>query len=248
MSLHGRHSRRHSPWMPLLVVVATAAAVALVATVAVVAWHLGSDTDTAGTRSGALPRSGVPASSALSSGNPDSKASSRAQAGAEMRAGCETAWARLTQVGLAADASLDQWRLHIDAMNQLVSGQITLEQASEYWNQTRIGSQHKLKAFRRLDAELRHSRGHCPTHRARGTRAEECARAVRDYRDALANARPAVATWARHIRDMDRLRAGKMSVDDAVAMWQMMWRKGERELARYDRSSRVAMSVDCGGH
>jgi hypothetical protein len=45
---------------------------------------------------------------------------------------------------------------------------------------------------------------------------------------------------------MEQLRDGKISPDQAVEMWQMMWHQGMHELARYERSSKAAVSADCG--
>ena len=43
----------------------------------------------------------------------------------------------------AAGGSLTQWEVHIGAMNKLVVGAITLKQASQFWNQTRIRAREK---------------------------------------------------------------------------------------------------------
>ena len=47
----------------------------------------------------------------------------------------------------AAAASLGQWEMHIGAMNKLVVGTIKLKQATQFWNQTRVGASTKLKGF-----------------------------------------------------------------------------------------------------
>jgi hypothetical protein len=169
------------------------------------------------------------------SGDPQS---SRAPAPGDL---CGALWSRQLQVQLAADSSLEQWRLHIDAMNQLVAGKITLAQASAYWAATRKGAMHRVERFRRMYAGLQRSDLACPVSAASAA----CADATRSADTALADAYTAITTWSRHIRDMERLRTGRMTPTQATNMWVSMWRAGNREVDVYDRDAAKTLQNGC---
>lgn len=56
-------------------------------------------------------------------------------------------WRAQGEVLERAGRSLEQWRDHIGAMNQLVAGDITLAQTSQFWNSTRRGAASRIAAF-----------------------------------------------------------------------------------------------------
>jgi hypothetical protein len=161
--------------------------------------------------------------------------------------------ARLTRCADAASAlsaplaavapAMDQWEVHIGAMNKLVTGAITLQQASAFWNQTRVGAQRRIAAFDRALAEQRRQGVECPPparlkHASPALRT--CARQVAADVRALEKARTSIAMWDKHVRDMDMLRMGMLSPQKATQMWLTMWRQGLRELEDYRVAARAA--------
>ena len=156
---------------------------------------------------------------------------------------CQRAATRLRAPLAAAGPAMDQWELHIGAMNKLVVGAITLDQATAFWNQTRLGAERRIAAFDRGVAGYERHRSPCPTpgalthasHALRG-----CVREVAADRAELDAARTAVTMWRKHVHDMDRLRLGTLSPSDAEQMWLTMWQRGVHELQRYRAAERAA--------
>ena len=69
----------------------------------------------------------------------------------------------------AAAASLGQWEMHIGAMNKLVVGTIKLKQATQFWNQTRVGASTKLKGFFAARDPFQQRSARCPTPSSSGS-------------------------------------------------------------------------------
>lgn len=164
---------------------------------------------------------------------------------------CATGYERLRDPLEAAQASLDQWSVHVGAMNKLVVGEITLEQATEFWEDTRLGARRRLEEFDRAVGDLLLEGIDCPDPGllAPGNVAlPSCARAVRAEVVALRAAQVATATWAEHVHHMDMLRLGQMTPQQATGMWLESWKQGVRELDDYDVAVRATQRQDgCAG-
>jgi hypothetical protein len=152
-------------------------------------------------------------------------------------AGCRTNWDAQATPLEAAGASLQQWQVHIDAMNQLVAGKITLDQANVFWEQTRVQAAEKVERF--LSADGAYTDGHyrCRTP-GRAENADQatlsaCQHSIAQRDNALQAARVAIGTWHHHVMDMNMLRAGKMSPSRAVQLWLKSWKQGVDELKEY---------------
>jgi hypothetical protein len=148
-----------------------------------------------------------------------------------------------TRTLTAAEPAMDQWRVHIGAMNKLVTGAITLQQANDFWNQTRVAAARKLRTFHAADRRLRALDLRCdvPTRAAGATHPvlAGCAQAVAEQRRAVAATRAALHTWGAHVQDMEMLRMGHLSAAQATEMWLRSWHQGVDELRRYDRVDRA---------
>jgi len=147
----------------------------------------------------------------------------------------------------AAGPALDQWQVHVGAMNKLVVGAITLPQATAFWAQTRMGAKARIRAFHRADRVPRRLDVTCPMNRPPGGRSpalRSCVRQVRADSHAVAAARTAVHTWEMHVGDMERLRSGKLSPAAATRMWLSMWQDGVQELHAYRVADRRAQRHD----
>lgn len=148
-----------------------------------------------------------------------------------------------------ARRSIRQWQVHVEAMNRLVAGTITLAQASRFWARTRVGSQRRVAAF--TDAEKDYARHayDCPAPQAgQAAPLRGCAGAValRDDVDLLA--RRAIDTWSMHIADMERLRRGQITPQQATRMWIRNWHRGQRQIDAYQAALRRAEAApDCAG-
>jgi hypothetical protein len=234
MGTEGRHTGSSFGWLPVLAVSFVAALAVLVA-------------------AGVLPLT-------ISAGHDDGARAdgprvgqdtgvdpSTTQAGAEtapQSQGCKGLWAQELRVALAAERTLQEWRLHVDAMNDLVAGKITLAQAAALWDHSEQGALRRIERFQRLDAGLRRSPDRCESTDAPPF-AGACARAAHAVQRTIAVARNAVRTWRLHIRDMDLLREGHINADEAKQMWHHLWHKGQEQTVRYDKSASDALAHDC---
>ena len=149
---------------------------------------------------------------------------------------CRAAWDAVQDVLDAAEPSLRQWEVHIAAMNQLVAGEITLAQASAFWERSRVDAQERYDAFAARDRG--EDTGRCTVSGA-------CARAVSAAEDTRGAARTALSRWSHHIADMNRLRAGLLSPEMAQQMWLSNWRQGAAELRVYHQRAGASADLRC---
>ena len=143
----------------------------------------------------------------------------------------------------AAGPALDQWEVHVGAMNKLVVGAITLQQAKSFWSQTRANAKEAIADFHAADRTPRPEGATCPVADFRPTAGpilSSCLRQVETSRRALEAARTSVSTWQMHVRDMEALRSGKLSPTAATTMWLSMWRRGQAELRSFQAAERAA--------
>lgn len=155
---------------------------------------------------------------------------------------CRQADAELARPLRAAVPALQQWEIHVGAMNKLVVGVITLQQATAFWQQTRVGAHQRLNRFYAAARGVPLPGVNCPSPGALPQASRElrtCAHHVAQERQSLGAARTAMRTWRRHVRDMEMLRMGHLSPAAAQRMWLANWQRGVRELAAYRSAKRA---------
>jgi hypothetical protein len=154
----------------------------------------------------------------------------------------------------AADVSLAQFDKHIDAMNLLVAGKISLAVATTFWDQTRVKAVENAAAFRRADKQLAASGTSCPEPDAALADAapygqvvtlKSCVSAIAARATALARARTAVTTWEHHVHDMEMLRMGQLTPAQATAAWHKNWKTGQSQLVAYEQAAARARKIRC---
>jgi hypothetical protein len=167
-------------------------------------------------------------------------------------ADCRSRWQQQSQPLRAAQSSMHQWRVHIKAMNELVAGNISLAQATTFWNNTRKGAMHRIMRFEQAESRYRTTAPACSANalqQADGTTipvgARDCMRAAVAGDRVLAAAQTAITTWQHHVHDMEMLRKGNLSAAQATQMWQMNWHIGQRQLAEYTHASTHALYLRC---
>ncbi len=207
-------------------------------------------TTTSTTRSGTaapVASAGVAASSA------GMTAQARDPLAAEVDA-CRLANRRERKALSAAAASLAQFQKHIDAMNQLVAGQISLATATVFWDQTRVAAQAKVTAFREADKAVTSDGATCPellptaacsAPLEQVNAVTDCAKAERGRLVVLSRARTAVTTWSHHVHDMEMLRMGQLSPSQATTLWQQNWTTGQRQVDSYLAAAQLVDSLKC---
>lgn len=164
-------------------------------------------------------------------------------------ASCRTASTTQARDLKAAQASLHRWKTHIRAMNQLVAGKITLQQAKAFWTASRTGAAQEVARFEAVDKRSRGVSTECSAppglddHSAHLTQLAACRQAADAQQAELTSGRTAITTWRHHIRDMELLRAGKISPFVGLMRWNKNWKKGDAELQHYREMRKAAMSM-----
>ena len=161
---------------------------------------------------------------------------------------CETVFSAQGEPLRAAAASLKEWEIHVDAMNQLVAGKITLAQATAFWERTRIGAARLLKQYDAAVQDYDQRQAHCPRPRHADTTTEDtsaCIRAVAARADALREGRISLTRWRHHVHHMEMLRAGTLSPEKATRLWLRDWRAGVAEIKDYHTASGKARGLRC---
>ena len=160
---------------------------------------------------------------------------------------CASASRAIASALEAARPSLDQWAVHVGAMNKLVVGEITLQQATAFWERTRVGAQRRVADFREAVRSLRMHGVDCPSSAllAPGARAlPGCVRQVEAEIGVLRAATTSIDTWDQHVQHMDMMLLGELSPEDATRMWLSMWEQGVRDLDAYRAAARDARERD----
>lgn len=216
MSARGRHRRRIS-------LAEVAITLVTVAVILVVSWITGIGQP--GRRAGTTAAQDTAARSA------------RTQAAVATATGtCRTARQLVNEDLVATSGAIQQWRIHVDAMSQLVAGKITLQQASAFWASTRVEGARSLAFWDQVDQHYRTAGTSCTVPSAAGQNARllTCQRRQQGADTLLARARTTLTDWRMHIGAMEALRAGKLDPGTAVRMWQQMWPRGAKTLKAYD--------------
>lgn len=166
-------------------------------------------------------------------------------------ASCRQAWNAQGPALQAADRSLAQWQTHVQAMNALVAGRISLAQASKFWARTRIGAKRRAHLFERVYDPLRRDPPACtlpaatPATGSTAATLTACAQGVRIRNQTLTAAQTAIRTWRGHIQAMEMLRTGQLSPSTATRMWIKMWHRGQRQLDDYHSKASQAAAQHC---
>jgi hypothetical protein len=156
---------------------------------------------------------------------------------------CQVAADRLAEPLRAAGPAMDQWEVHVGAMNQLVVGAITLQQASDFWESTRLGALRKIGRFDDANTTVRRAGLNCPVAQRLGQASgslRSCVDRVTTDERTLVAARKAIRRWEHHVHDMDRMRLGLLSPAVVGKRWVADWQKGVREIAVYKSAAKAA--------
>jgi hypothetical protein len=147
----------------------------------------------------------------------------------------------------AAEPSLSQWQIHIGAMNKLVTGVITLDQATQFWDETRVAAARLLDQYADATQQYDQRTVRCPRTNPTtlSTGEARCAAAVAARGLQLQEASVALATWRTHVHHMEMLRTGEMTPEEATQLWLVSWHQGAQELRSYDAAARAARGKTC---
>jgi len=159
---------------------------------------------------------------------------------------CEEVYAAQSRPLQAVAPAMSQWEVHIGAMNKLVVGAISLRQAWQFWNQTRVGARENLQKFVLAKRGFDHRTARCPTPqhwKKVPTELRSCTRPVAARHRELRAAAVALQTWREHARHMEMLLRGEMTPEQATRLWLQNWHQGNREVRAYQASARAATRI-----
>ncbi len=164
---------------------------------------------------------------------------------------CEEVYEAQTRPLQAVAPAMSQWEVHIGAMNKLVAGAISLPQATQFWNQTRVGARENLQKFSVAQREFDERTARCPAPPDSGevpTELRSCIDTLAARSRTLRAAATALQTWRAHAAHMEMLRHGEMSPEEATRLWLQSWHQGNREVRAYHAAARASEKVDRSHH
>jgi hypothetical protein len=233
VSVHERGSGKTSEpdrrrWLPAFILGAVGGVVALGLVWATAAIVVDTDPDSGQ----AAPSSAT--STATTSAEPSQQAAVARPP--TQRDRCREVDAELTGQLQAAAPALDQWEVHVGAMNKLVTGEITRKQAGAFWSQSKVDAKRNLARFDSAARQASSADADCPAPASvaqASTGLRSCATHVAQQRRALEAATIALRTWKAHMRDMAMEDMGHLSSSAATERWLANWQRGIRELRAY---------------
>jgi hypothetical protein len=189
-----------------------------------------------------------------SSGTPTDEATERAREAVSAAVeSCRLANLRQQAALTTAAVSISQWDEHIQAMNQLVAGKITISAARNFWEATRIGATEHAAAFHIADDTLGAQGATCTqldaaqsaaASRQQSAALVTCRKALAARGPILAQARTGISMWEHHIHMMEMFRSGEITPSQAAAAWLEIWKAGDRQLKSY-RAAVAAAGPSC---
>jgi hypothetical protein len=256
--MHGRHESQHArvPRATLLVLTA----VLVVGTTLVFSQLDRQEAAGSAERAGAtssLSRGSdavAPSSPTVTTTRTPSEADQSRRAVTAVLSACRLSNLRQQTALSTAAVSLAQWQKHIEAMNLLVAGKISLSVARDFWEQTRVAASENAAAFRTVDGPVRDRPATCsavdPRWSQAATRGEldaltRCRAALPVRSTVLQLARDGVSQWEHHIHEMELMRAGKVTPAQAAAAWRKSWKAGDRKMRAYEAATREAAATRC---
>ena len=147
----------------------------------------------------------------------------------------------------SSSQAMRQWEVHIGAMNQLIDGEISLQQANRFWNETRRGAQDALQKYAAAHRDYEQRTARCgPAASQASPELGHCLRLIATRNRTLHAATVALNTWRVHAEHMEMLRRGEMTPAQATRLWLKTWHRGNRQVRAYHAKMALAGSHGTG--
>lgn len=163
---------------------------------------------------------------------------------------CRSGWQLQAKAARAAATSLREWDKHLDIMNALQAGKISLARAKKDWAPTTAQAPQHIAAFHAADRAYRSAKQGCtpPT----GVPASEqtkalstCATGMRVVNGILGKARAAIEPWETHLKDQSHFKGGDISAARAEALWRSLWQQGLKRNPPYFKAVSAGAKATC---
>ena len=160
---------------------------------------------------------------------------------------CEEVFAAQTPLLETLPRPLSQWRTQISRTNKLVTGVITLEEGMEVWGEARVGVLSALSSYRSAHAVYDERTARCPAPDQGTPRSFEvqCSTGTATRDAQIAAADTALGSWQQHVDDLELLREGAITFEEASRRWLTSWREGVKELEAYTAAASAADGQVC---
>ena len=163
---------------------------------------------------------------------------------------CRSAWARQAKAAATASTVLREWDAHLDIMNDLQAGKISLAKAKKDWGPTTAKAPQHIADFHAADRTYRSAEQRCalPENVPTGDQAKAlatCAAGMKVVDGILAKARTAVEPWETHLKDQSHFKAGGITAARAEALWRSLWQQGLKRNPPYFRAVAAGAKATC---
>lgn len=166
-------------------------------------------------------------------------------------AACREGWQLQAAAKDRAATVLNEWKRHLDIMNNLQAGKISLAKAKKDWGPTTANASPHIVEFHNADKAYIAAAQRCtpPTDPASSNPDAEalstCAASMKVVDGILAKARAAIEPWETHLKDQSHFKAGGITAARAESLWRQLWQQGLRRNAPYFQAVAAGAKAGC---
>jgi hypothetical protein len=163
---------------------------------------------------------------------------------------CRSGWQLQAKARAAAKTVLDEWDAHLDIMNALQDGKITLAKAKKDWGPTTAKAPQHIAAFHTADRAFTTAEQRCeppdPTSTSdQASALNACAANMKVVDGILGKARTAIEPWETHLKDQSHFTAGGITAIRAEALWRSLWQQGLKRNPPYFSAAAAGSKATC---
>ncbi|GAA6525542.1 hypothetical protein [Intrasporangium sp. DVR] len=163
---------------------------------------------------------------------------------------CRSGWLLQAKARSAAGTSLREWDAHLDIMNALQAGKISLAKAKKDWGPTTADAPQHIAAFHAADRAYRSAERRCdvppgatPSQQTKDL--ATCAASMKVVDGILGRARAAIEPWETHLKDQSHFKAGGITATRAEALWRSLWQQGLKRNPPYFTAAAAGAKAAC---
>jgi hypothetical protein len=145
--------------------------------------------------------------------------------------------------------ALSQWNRQIAVMNKLVTRVITVQEALQFWAETRSPAETARAGYLSAHEMFDERTARCPRPKDGHPTTDElrCSEAVAARDAQIQAADAALAAWQANVDDLEMLREGEISRDEVAAEWLTNGPRSTKQLAVYRTAARATNGLICPG-
>lgn len=199
--------------------------------------------------SAATPTESTPSSPATTTDDASTPSAPAVDPAAEAIAKCRAGWDAQTAAITTGNTALGLWDDHIEIMNRLQAGNISLKTAKAEWPATTKTAPQAVAAFRTADAAFTKLNASCAAPAGADANTAQaltaCQASLTARNNQLAATRVAIKPWEIHLKDQSHFTAGEITPAAAEAAWRVKWREGQQSLPGWKAAVKAASGKNC---